>query len=62
MPLPNLGLFCYTYAMQELILVVDDEPKVARLAHDYLEKNGFRVLVAGDGPTALTWRAASDLH
>ncbi len=40
--------------MQELILVVDDEPKVARLARDYLEKNGFRVLVASDGPTALT--------
>ncbi len=40
--------------MQELILVVDDEPKVARLARDYLEKNGFRVLTASDGPTALT--------
>lgn len=39
--------------MQELILVVDDEPKVARLARDYLEKNGFRVLVASDGPAAL---------
>lgn len=39
--------------MQELILVVDDEPKVARLARDYLEKNGFRVLLAGDGPAAL---------
>ena len=39
--------------MQELILVVDDEPKVARLARDYLEKNGFRVLTVGDGPSAL---------
>jgi DNA-binding response OmpR family regulator len=39
--------------MQELILVVDDEPKVSRLARDYLEKNGFRVQVAADGPTAL---------
>lgn len=39
--------------MQELILVVDDEPKVARLARDYLEKNGFRVLTAADGPAAL---------
>lgn len=39
--------------MQELILVVDDEPKVARLARDYLEKNGFRVLIAADGPSAL---------
>ena len=40
--------------MQELILVVDDEPKVARLARDYLEKNGFRVVTAADGASALT--------
>lgn len=39
--------------MAQLILVVDDEPKVARLARDYLEKNGFRVLIAGDGQSAL---------
>jgi DNA-binding response OmpR family regulator len=39
--------------MQELILVVDDEPKVVRLARDYLEKNGFQVISAGDGRTAL---------
>jgi two-component system alkaline phosphatase synthesis response regulator PhoP len=39
--------------MQELILVVDDEPKVVQIARDYLEKNGFRVLSARDGPTAL---------
>lgn len=39
--------------MPELILVVDDEPKVARLARDYLEKNGFRVITAADGPSAL---------
>lgn len=40
--------------MPPLILVVEDEPKAARLARDYLEKNGFRVLVAGDGQSALT--------
>ena len=40
--------------MPELILVVDDEPKVTRLARDYLEKNGFRVLTASDGQSALT--------
>lgn len=40
--------------MPELILVVDDEPKVARLARDYLEKNGFRVITAADGQSALT--------
>lgn len=39
--------------MSSLILIVDDEPKVARLARDYLEKNGYRVLTAGDGPSAL---------
>jgi DNA-binding response OmpR family regulator len=39
--------------MSPLILVVDDEPKVARLARDYLEKNGFRVLTASDGQSAL---------
>ena len=40
--------------MTELILVVDDEPKIARLARDYLEKNGYRVLTASDGQSALT--------
>ena len=36
------------------ILVVDDEPKIATLARDYLEHAGFVVLTAGDGRTALT--------
>lgn len=40
--------------MSQLILVVDDELKVARLARDYLEKNGFRVITAADGQSALT--------
>ena len=31
------------------ILVVDDEPKIADLARDYLEHAGFAVLVSGDG-------------
>jgi len=39
--------------MSQLILVVDDEPKVARLARDYLEKSGFRVATAADGQSAL---------
>ena len=39
--------------MQERILVVDDEPKIVKLARDYLEKSGFQVLSAGDGETAL---------
>lgn len=39
--------------MNDLILVVDDEPKIVKLAQDYLEKNGYRVSSAGDGKTAL---------
>ena len=39
--------------MPELILVVDDEPKIVRIARDYLEKNGFRVITAADGHAAL---------
>lgn len=39
--------------MSSLILVVDDEPKIVRLARDYLEKNGFRVATAADGQSAL---------
>ncbi len=44
---------CYNQTMNELILVVDDEPKITKIARDYLERNGFRVAVAGDGVTAL---------
>ena len=36
------------------VLVVDDEPKIVQLARDYLEHAGFHVVVAGDGPAALT--------
>ena len=54
MILPPSSFLPYTLPMSPLILVVDDEPKVARLARDYLEKNGFRVLTASDGQSALT--------
>ena len=39
--------------MNKTILVVDDEPKIVKLACDYLERGGFRVLAAADGTTAL---------
>ena len=39
--------------MNELILVVDDEARIVKLARDYLERASFRVLSAGDGPGAL---------
>ena len=35
------------------ILVVDDEIKIVQLVRDYLERAGFNVRVAQDGPTAL---------
>jgi two-component system, OmpR family, alkaline phosphatase synthesis response regulator PhoP len=35
------------------VLVVDDEPKIVRLASDYLEHAGFEVLRAGNGPDTL---------
>ena len=35
------------------VLVVDDEPKIAALARDYLEHAGFSVITAGDGRGAL---------
>lgn len=39
--------------MNELILVVDDEPKIVKLAQDYLAQASFRVISAGDGQTAV---------
>lgn len=35
------------------ILVVDDEPKIVRLARDYLEHAGFAVVAAYDGQAAM---------
>ncbi|MGQ9614583.1 response regulator transcription factor [Chloroflexus sp.] len=39
--------------MSRTILVVDDEPGIVKIARDYLERAGFQVISAGDGPTAL---------
>jgi two-component system alkaline phosphatase synthesis response regulator PhoP len=41
------------YTLAKTILVVDDEPGIVMIVRDYLEKAGFRVITAGDGPTAL---------
>ena len=35
------------------ILVVDDEPRIAEICRDYLQRAGFGVLLAGNGPDAL---------
>ena len=42
------------------ILVIDDEPRIAELARDYLEHAGFAVLVEPDGPAGLGRRARDD--
>ena len=39
--------------MNELILLVDDEPSIIELARMYLEREGFRIHAAKDGPSAL---------
>jgi len=38
----------------ELILLVDDEPSIIKLARLYLEREGFRVEAVNDGEAALT--------
>jgi two-component system, OmpR family, alkaline phosphatase synthesis response regulator PhoP len=45
------------------ILIVDDEPRIAQIARDYLEKAGFSVTTAGNGVDALAMiqRARPDL-
>jgi PAS domain S-box-containing protein len=37
----------------ETVLIVDDEPAIREVAQVLLERNGYRVLVADDGPGAL---------
>ena len=40
-------------SVNETILVVDDEPRIVKLARDYLEQSGYRVVSAEDGQMAL---------
>lgn len=35
------------------ILVVDDESRMRKLVKDFLEREGFRVMEAGDGEQAM---------
>ncbi|MEN8241779.1 MAG: response regulator transcription factor [Chloroflexota bacterium] len=39
--------------MNELILVIEDEAKISKLAKDYLENGNYRVLTAADGVAGL---------
>ncbi|MDH6522317.1 response regulator transcription factor [Streptomyces sp. SAI-090] len=45
--------------MSATVLVVDDEAKLRGLLRDYLERDGYTVLEAGDGRSALDVAAAS---
>jgi DNA-binding response OmpR family regulator len=40
------------------ILVVDDEPRIAEIARDYLERAGYRVTTAGNGTDAVAFARA----
>src|SRR2546423_14353160 len=55
-PRPLVRLPC---GPMQTILVVDDEPKITQLVRDYLERAGFAVRSARDGPEALM-RARTD--
>jgi DNA-binding response OmpR family regulator len=39
--------------MAQTVLIVDDEPKIQRIAREYFESAGFRVLMASGGEAAL---------
>ena len=41
------------------ILVVDDDAKIVRLVRTYLERDGFSVVTAADGPGAWTPSSAT---
>lgn len=41
------------FAPKGQILVVDDEPNIARLIRMYLDREGFETIVAGSGSEAL---------
>ena len=46
-------------AKQDHILVVDDDAETRNLLREYLQKNGYRVSVAGDGPAMRAAMSAS---
>lgn len=48
------------HAVSAPILVVDDDAKIVSLVRTYLEREGFRVVTASDGRSAL--QAYADLH
>lgn len=51
---PNRHLINNGGRMNETILIIEDEHKIAKLARDYLEQSGFQILLATDGKMGLT--------
>ena len=49
----HLVPFVFRKALNELILLVDDEPSIIQLSRLYLEREGFRIASVGDGDAAL---------
>ncbi|HEV8661415.1 MAG TPA: response regulator transcription factor [Thermoanaerobaculia bacterium] len=43
------------------ILIVDDEPRIAEIARDYLEQAGFKVITASNGTDAVARASLADL-
>jgi two-component system alkaline phosphatase synthesis response regulator PhoP len=43
------------------ILIVDDEPRIAEIARDYLEQAGFKVITASNGTDAIARAPLADL-
>ena len=57
--LPRRVLGTGPVTMMKSILVVEDEPEIARVIKDYLQAAGFTVSVAADGESALQSARAS---
>jgi len=50
------SLIWYTHPMPSTILIIEDEPELARVLRSYLEKAGYDILTAYRGDTGLaTW-------
>jgi DNA-binding response OmpR family regulator len=53
LPLLSLIEWSFPFMPDELILLVDDAPNIIELASMYLKKEGFKIISADDGLTAL---------
>lgn len=46
--------------MEEKILIVEDEPRLAELHRDYLQQAGYQTHIIGDGELVLPWLQKND--